>query len=438
MIKNNNYLRFLILWTACCSALLACDTASNTENPDLYYFVRYYGENGNQYGADMLAMNDGSFILLGTDAEDPFDTDVYLLRVDALGEVIWEIRHGGLGEIWTAKDVELAADGNLVVLSDYKRDVTSDVDIRLLKFSPEGTLIATGAYRTESTGNELSRTVTPLSDGGFIISGMTDSTSTIFLTGETDPDLGDAYDIRVDQNLVRFSRNAWDPYNGFGSNIDVAVKAFERPGDTFYVFGQSDSQLAGDLNMDERLGLLYFSRDSRYTVEKVWYPGNVVSANNTEINHVRELPSALGGGFLVVGTSQTNTGLSAIFMGRMRPTLTFKNPLQGEASFYNTISLGRNIRGAAGAPSVSGELGFLILGNEVRTTGFTNFWLSKVDQTGQPLWSTTFGSEDKDDRGAAVMELPDGKIVILATMGLADNQSKMAFVKVNRDGKLLK
>lgn len=429
----------MILWTALCTALFTCDTESNTENPDLHYFVRYYGGDGKQFGADMLSMSDGSFILLGTDAEDPFDADVYLLRVNAEGEVIWEIRHGDVGEIWTAKDVELAADGNLIVLADYKLDVSSNVDIRLLKFSPDGTLLATGAYRTQGPGNELSRTVTPLADGGFIISGMTDSTSTIFLTGETNPDLGDAYDIRVDQNLARFSRNDWDPYNGFGSNIDVAVKAFERPGDYFYVFGHSNSQLAGDLNPNERLGLLYFSRnDTSSTVHQVWYPGNAVIDNDTEINHVRELPSALGGGYLVVGTSQSNTGLSSVFMARMRATLTFKNPLQGEASFYNTIPLGRNIRGVAGAPSVSGEPGFLILGNEVRTTGFTNFWLSKVDQTGQPLWSTTFGSEDKDDRGAAVMELADGKIVILGTMGLADNQSKMAFVKVNRDGKLLK
>ena len=436
-LSNNNF-RLLFLWMTLCTALFECDTPSNVENPDLHYFVRYYGGNNNQYGADMLAMGDGSFILLGTDAEDPVNTDVYLLRVDAEGEVIWEIRHGNAGEVWTAKDVELASDGNLIVLADYKLDASNNVDIRLLKFSPGGDLIATGAYGTLGPGNELSRTVTPLADGGFVISGMTDSTSTIFLSGETDPDLGDAYDIRVDQNLVRLSRSEWDPYNGFGSNIDVAVKAFERPDATFYVFGYSNSQLAGDLNPNERLGLLYFSRDSFNTVDRVWYPGNVVNANDTEINHVGELPSSLGGGFLVVGTSQTNTGLSSsVFVARMRATLAFKNPLGGEASYYNTIPLG-NIRGVAGAPSVSGDLGFLILGNEVRATGFTNVWLSKVNQEGVPLWSTTFGSEDKDDRGAAVMELPDGKIVILGTMGLADNQSKMAFIKVNRVGKLLK
>ena len=54
------------------------------------------------------------------------------------------------------------------------------------------------------------------------------------------------------------------------------------------------------------------------------------------------------------------------------------------------------------------------------------------------LWSTTFGSEAEDDRAPAVTEFPDGKVVILGTMGLTDNQFKMAFIKLNRNGQLLK
>jgi hypothetical protein len=90
------------------------------------------------------------------------------------------------------------------------------------------------------------------------------------------------------------------------------------------------------------------------------------------------------------------------------------------------------------ANSIIGGSGYLILGNEVRGTGAVNFWLSKIDQSGIILWSSTFGSEGEDDFAAAVHELPDGKIAILGTMGLADNQSKMALIKVNPQGALLK
>ena len=105
---------------------------------------------------------------------------------------------------------------------------------------------------------------------------------------------------------------------------------------------------------------------------------------------------------------------------------------------YTTLPLQRNIGGVAAATSIAGPFGYLVLGNEVRSTGATNLWLSKIDQSGAVLWSTTFGSELEDDSGAAVAELPDGKIVVLGTMGLADNQSKMALIKMNPQGELLK
>jgi hypothetical protein len=127
-----------------------------------------------------------------------------------------------------------------------------------------------------------------------------------------------------------------------------------------------------------------------------------------------------------------------MFVARMRSSLSFTNPLQNDATFYNTIPLGRNIRGVSASTCVVGEQGFLLLGNEVRGIGTTNFWLTKIDQSGRVLWSTTFGSEAKDDMAAAVTELPDGKVVVLGTMGLADNQFKIAFIKLNRSGQLLK
>jgi hypothetical protein len=109
-----------------------------------------------------------------------------------------------------------------------------------------------------------------------------------------------------------------------------------------------------------------------------------------------------------------------------------------DATLYNTISLGRNIRGVSAASSVVGTAGFLILGNEIRSTKAYNIWLSKIAQSGSLLWSSTFGSETGIDTGAAVRELSDGKIVIVGTVKLTDNQSKMALFKVNATGQLLK
>jgi hypothetical protein len=420
-------------------AVLSCDTASNVEDPDNFYYIKYFGGDGNQYAVDMVPLQDGSFFILGKYAETAFNADVYLLRVDAEGDLLWETRIGDAADdndVWDAKDIEPTLDGNFVIVTDYVKNSGDSTDIKILKVSPEGTLLDSASFRTRA--NDVARSVTALPDGGFLVSGMTEYTATFKLSNETDPDLGDVLNFRLDANLDFPSTSDWTPqYHGFGSNLDVAVRTVTSPSG-FYVFGYTNSTLSGDLNPNERLGLFYFERSVEGTLARVWYPGNIINVNDTEIQFVSPVAAALGGGFLVLGTSLNNVGVSEMFVARMRSSLSFTNPLQNDATFYNTIPLGRNIRGVSASTCVVGEQGFLLLGNEVRGIGTTNFWLTKIDQSGRVLWSTTFGSEAKDDMAAAVTELPDGKVVVLGTMGLADNQFKIAFIKLNRSGQLLK
>ena len=420
----------------------ACDTASNIEDPDLDYFVKYYGADGDQRAVDMIALPDGSFLLLGTSSESEFDTDVYVIRVSAEGDLIWETRIGdpaNNADLWSSKDIEPTSDGNFLILTDYKK-VSSDPmlygDMKLIKISPEGAILDSVSFGTPA--DDFGRSITGLPDGGFIVSGTTEFTATFQLANEPDPDLGDIFNYRFDLNLEVLSLNQWSPvFHGYGSNLDVAVKVVDAP-IGHYVFGYTNSTVSGILNSNERLGLFYFERTTDGTLGKVWYPGNIINVNDTEISMVQPVNAAMGGGFLIIGTSINNVGVSEMFVARMRSSLTFDDPLSGEATFYNTIPLGRNIRGVSAATSVVGEQGFLLLGNEVRSTGATNFWLTKIDQSGRVLWSTTFGSEAEDDMAAAVTELPDGRVVILGTSGLADNQFKMALIKLNRKGQLLK
>ncbi|MGC1240228.1 MAG: hypothetical protein WA874_01510 [Chryseosolibacter sp.] len=419
----------LILCAWMLLGLCACDTEKNLENPDLHYFVKYYGSDGNQQGVDMLALSDGSFLLLGNYFPNEFESDIYLVRVDSEGNVIWERRFDGKDNS-IAKDLEPTADGNFVVLSEF-RSADSLTNLNLLKVSGDGNQIARVSFGTPA--NDYGRTVTLVNDGGFIVSGTTEFTSTYNLVNNPDPDLGDFFNYRFGPGLNQFSPNDWSPvFPGFGGKLDVAVKAIQRSNE-FYVFGYSNINLS-NTNPDKRLGLFYFKRNSVGGETDPYFPGNVAGVNDTKIFFATAVASGLGTGFIVIGTAERSVGFSEIFIARLRSPLT--SNLQNDATLYTTIPLGRTLRGVAAASSVVGnQPGYLVLGNEVRST--ENIWLSKIDQSGGILWSATFGSEAEEDRAAAVMELPDGKIVILGTMGLADNQLKMALIKVNPNGQLL-
>src|SRR5690606_33473001 len=119
---------------------------------------------------------------------------------------------------------------------------------------------------------------------------------------------------------------------------------------------------------------------------------------------------------------------------------TLRTPLQfakDDPSINRDIDIGTvKLQAVSAAPSLHGGYGYLILANEERTFG-TNIWLIKIDHlSARVLWSVSLGSERENDRAAAVAELPDGKIVVLGTVGIADNQSKMALFKLNSSGKL--
>lgn len=411
--------------------ILSCDTANNVEDPRLDYFVKYYGGNGNQKGVDMLPMSDGSFLLLGNYSENNFiNSDIYLVRVDLLGNVIWEKKYKGNSvlhpnPITSARDIEPTDDGNFIILSDYQPAIGAQSDLKLTKIAPDGTVLDSLVF-AENNRNDFGRTVTPLNDGGFIVSGTTVPNPPL--------DNGDFINYRFNSEIELVSTNEWFPISpNYNGRLDVSVKAIQKP-DEYYIFGYSN--YSGSNNPDETLGLFYFSRDLTGGESKPNFPGNIVNVNNTEIQFVGNVATELGGGFIVIGTSINNLDVSEIFIAKLRNTLTFEDT--DDVTLYNTLKFGRNIRGVSAASSINGSYGYLVLGNEVRNTGALNIWLSKIDQSGNIIWSSTFGSEAGEDSGSSVLELPDGKILVFGTMGLADNQSKMALIKLNSKGELLK
>lgn len=409
--------------------IFSCNTADNIEDPDLDYFIKFYGGDGDQLATDMLSLSDGSFLLLGYSPVSNLESFIYVVRVSAVGDVIWEKSFEGGFSI--AKDLEPTLDGNFIIVADHMAPGSNHFDLQLLKISPAGDLL--GSKTAGTLAHEHSRTVTPLADGDFIVSGTTEFTSTWVNPNDPDPDLGDVFNYRFGPNLDMLPTNEWSPaIHGWGSNLDVAVKTAEVLGG-YYVFGYTNSPFGGE-NPDERFGLFYFRRGSSGSLGSVLFSKN--TSDDTQINLVEPVPSALGGGFVVIGSSTDDSDFSTPVFARLRDSLTF-DPRGSDIPLLRMIPFGRNIRGIRATPTLFGEHGFLILGTEARTIG-TNFWLSKIDQSAKVIWSASFGSEGEDDSAAAVVQLPDGKIVILGTMRMPDNQSKMALIKINPRGQFLK
>lgn len=136
-----------------------------------------YGSTVADYGLYVQQTNDGGYILTGFLSGLGFGaTDVALIKTDALGNTQWKKVYGGAGEDW-GDYVQQTSDGGYMVTGYTTSFGAGGADIYLLKVDALGVLQfsktygGAGADGNSSWGIEGEVT----SDGGFIISGNTDS-----------------------------------------------------------------------------------------------------------------------------------------------------------------------------------------------------------------------------------------------------------------------
>ncbi len=120
-------------------------------------------------GKAIVSLPDGSFVMLGTKENAFGDDDLWLLKADPQGDVLWEktiTLEGGFINDAEAGSVDVDAAGNIVVLAatnDYEGD------LHLLQFSPQGdsifdrTLVVAENYLPEYFR------VRAIPGGGFIV-----------------------------------------------------------------------------------------------------------------------------------------------------------------------------------------------------------------------------------------------------------------------------
>lgn len=188
-------------WDVC---LMRIDSLGNP------IWEKAYGGTGDDTGKSVVEVDGGKYVVAGQVTLPDGTTDICLLCVDQNGEISWEENYGG-PDADEAGRIQHTFDGNLLVAGSTQiREETKDSltrsgdgphwDVYLLKVDTDGNLIweRTWGERSDETGpfNEKARSVTEVADGGFIMTGTTDHTETILAGTEEDSLLL----LRVDEN----------------------------------------------------------------------------------------------------------------------------------------------------------------------------------------------------------------------------------------------
>lgn len=151
-------------------------------------FFNSYGGPGNDYGKSIITTIDSSYTFVGaTESFGNGNSDVYLVKIDSLGDFLWSKTYGGANVDW-GTDLQQTTDSGYVICG-YSNSNNFDYDVFLIKTDTEGDTMWTkhigGDDWDFGYAIEISR------DSNYIIAGETYS----FGAGNTD-----GYVISVDPN----------------------------------------------------------------------------------------------------------------------------------------------------------------------------------------------------------------------------------------------
>jgi hypothetical protein len=164
---KGNILRTIALWVG--GLILALFTQSAYA----VAFAKTYGGTGNDRASYVLQTSDGGYIVVGDTGSLGADSvDIFLVKTDANGNIIWAKTYGGIVDEY-AHSVLQTSDGGYIVAGETHSFGAGWHDVLLIKTDANGNVIWAKTYG--GTSWDVARSVQQTSDGGYIVAGYTDS-----------------------------------------------------------------------------------------------------------------------------------------------------------------------------------------------------------------------------------------------------------------------
>jgi len=370
-------------------------------------WVRAYEGDPRWAALDGLVTDDGGYLLVGATNYSHQNTrqeDVYLVKTDAAGEIVWAKTYGG-DDFDRGNAVIQADDGGFVVFGETKSSGAGDWDMLLLKVDADGNELWSKTFG--GPAQERANAIRQTTDGGTILVGSTKS----FGAGGSD-----LYLIKTDDQ----GNEVWS--QTYGGELDEEGYDVHHTSDGgFFILAQvsRDARLYTDQNPD--IFLLKTDGAGNEIWSQVWEEENV------EGGHAL-LPTS-DGNYVVVGiTSSTGSESDIDF-------LFLKIDADGSLIWDEPISdEGAVDYGTGVIETPDGD--YLVTGM-FSGGGRGAIPLIKTDGSGQVLWTRNLLEGRGNKAGIRVLPAPDGGYLIIGTTDEYRRAFETVLIKTDNAGNVM-
>ena len=259
-----------------------------------------FGGTSYDYGRSVQQIADGGYIIAGYTESFAGNTDVYLIRTDASGNMTWQKTFGGTNSDY-GFSVQPTADGGYIIAGYTGSFGSGGPDVYLIKTDDSGNMTWQktfgGAYY------DFGFSVQPTADGGYIIAGYTES----FGAGNTD-----VYLIKTDASG---NMNWQKTFGGTGNDDGNSVQPTADGG---YIIAGHTVSFGGNTDVY----LIRTDASGNMTWQKTF------GGANTDYGYSVQ-PTA-DGGCIVAGTTDSfGAGQNDVYLIKLGPDTV---PLPGDAN----------------------------------------------------------------------------------------------------------
>jgi hypothetical protein len=334
-----------------------------------------FGGSEYEWGNSVAETSDGGYVIAGTTySYGAGNGDVWLIKTDATGNEEWDETLGGSG-VEYGDSVAVTSDGGYIITGSTQSYGAGHSDVWLIKTDADGNQEwdQTFGGSDEDHGNSVAQT----SDGGYIIAASTQS----YGAGSSDVWL-----IKTDASGIE----QWNELFG-GSEWDFGYSVAQTSDGGYIIAGYTESYGAGssdvwliktDANGNEQWNELFgdSSYDYGYSVAQTSDSGYIITG------YTQSYGAGSADVWLIKTNANGNEEWSQIFGG------------SGADYGYSVAQ--------------TSDGGYIVVGYTYSYgAGSADVWLIKTDADGDEEWSELFGGSSYDG-GYSVAETSDGGYIV--------------------------